>query len=43
MVPATGSGIAAQNLASKLWPAAAAAGWVWNRITPRRQSARVTA
>jgi 2-polyprenyl-6-methoxyphenol hydroxylase-like FAD-dependent oxidoreductase len=33
MVPATRSGIAARNLASRLWPAAAAVGWVRNRIT----------
>jgi 2-polyprenyl-6-methoxyphenol hydroxylase-like FAD-dependent oxidoreductase len=35
MVPATRTGIAVRNLASRLWPAAAAAGWVRNRITPR--------
>ncbi len=43
MVPATRSGIAARNLASRLWPAAAAAGWVRNRITLRREAAQVTA
>jgi 2-polyprenyl-6-methoxyphenol hydroxylase-like FAD-dependent oxidoreductase len=37
MVPATRTGIAARNLASRLWPAMAAAGWVRNRITPRRE------
>jgi len=42
IVPATRTGIAARNLASRLWPAAAAAGWVRNRITPRRQPAPVT-
>jgi 2-polyprenyl-6-methoxyphenol hydroxylase-like FAD-dependent oxidoreductase len=37
IVPATQTGIAARNLATRLWPAAAAAGWVRNRINPRRQ------
>jgi 2-polyprenyl-6-methoxyphenol hydroxylase-like FAD-dependent oxidoreductase len=39
IVPATRTGIAARNLASRLWPVAAAAGWVRNRITPRREPA----
>jgi 2-polyprenyl-6-methoxyphenol hydroxylase-like FAD-dependent oxidoreductase len=39
IVPATRTGIAARNLASWLWPVAAAAGWVRNRITPRREPA----
>jgi 2-polyprenyl-6-methoxyphenol hydroxylase-like FAD-dependent oxidoreductase len=43
MVPATRTGIAARNLASRLWPAMAAAGWVRNRITPRREPSQVTA
>ena len=37
IVPATRTGIAARNLATRLWPAAAAAGWVRNRTSPRRQ------
>ena len=40
IVPATRTGIAARNLASRLWPAAAAAGWVRTRITPRREPAQ---
>jgi 2-polyprenyl-6-methoxyphenol hydroxylase-like FAD-dependent oxidoreductase len=36
MVPATRAGIAARNLASRFWPAAAAASWVRNRLTPSR-------
>ena len=39
MVPATRPGIAARNLASRLWPAAATTGWLRNRITPRRDPA----
>jgi 2-polyprenyl-6-methoxyphenol hydroxylase-like FAD-dependent oxidoreductase len=42
MVPATRTGITVRNLASRLWPAAAAAGWVRNRITPRREPSHVT-
>jgi 2-polyprenyl-6-methoxyphenol hydroxylase-like FAD-dependent oxidoreductase len=42
IVPATRTGIAARNLASRLWPAAAAAGWVRHRITARRQPALAT-
>jgi 2-polyprenyl-6-methoxyphenol hydroxylase-like FAD-dependent oxidoreductase len=37
LVPATRTGIAARNLMTRLWPAAAAAGWVRNRITPRHE------
>jgi hypothetical protein len=43
MVPATRTGIAARSLASRLWPAMAAAGWVRNRITPRGEPSQVTA
>jgi 2-polyprenyl-6-methoxyphenol hydroxylase-like FAD-dependent oxidoreductase len=43
MVPATRSGIAARNLASRLWPAVATAAWVRNRIRPRRKPAQVIA
>jgi 2-polyprenyl-6-methoxyphenol hydroxylase-like FAD-dependent oxidoreductase len=43
MVPATRTGIAARNLASRLWPAAAAAGWMWNRITSRPAASQATA
>ncbi len=43
IVPATRTGIAARNLATRLWPAAAAVGWVRNRITPRRQPSPATA
>jgi len=39
MVPATRTGIAARNLASRLWPAAAAAGWLRKQIVPRRSRA----
>jgi 2-polyprenyl-6-methoxyphenol hydroxylase-like FAD-dependent oxidoreductase len=42
MVPATPSGIALRNLASRLWPAAAAAGWARNRMTPHRTPAHAT-
>ncbi|GAA3250406.1 FAD-dependent monooxygenase [Nonomuraea helvata] len=37
MVPATRIGIDTRNLASRLWPAAAAVSWVRNRLTPRRE------
>jgi 2-polyprenyl-6-methoxyphenol hydroxylase-like FAD-dependent oxidoreductase len=40
MVPATRTGIMARNLASRLWPTAATAGWLRNRITPRREPAQ---
>ncbi|WP_345354735.1 FAD-dependent monooxygenase [Actinoallomurus liliacearum] len=33
MVPASRAGIATRNLASRLWPAAAATGWVRGRLT----------
>ncbi|TMR23463.1 monooxygenase [Nonomuraea turkmeniaca] len=36
MVPATRAGIITRNLATRLWPAAAAASWLRNRITPSR-------
>jgi 2-polyprenyl-6-methoxyphenol hydroxylase-like FAD-dependent oxidoreductase len=42
MVPATRTGIAARNLATRLWPTAAAAGWVRNRISPRREPSQET-
>jgi len=42
MVPSTRRGIAARNLASRLWPAAAATGWLRSRITPRRSPAPAT-
>src|SRR5215467_3863846 len=42
IVPATRTGIAARNLASRLWPAAAAAAWVRNQLTPPREPASVT-
>jgi 2-polyprenyl-6-methoxyphenol hydroxylase-like FAD-dependent oxidoreductase len=42
IVPATRTGIAARNLATRLWPAAAAAGWVRTRIIPRRKPAQAT-
>jgi hypothetical protein len=35
------NGTAVRNLASRLWPAAAAAGWVRNRLSPRREPAQV--
>jgi 2-polyprenyl-6-methoxyphenol hydroxylase-like FAD-dependent oxidoreductase len=37
IVPATRTGIVARNLATRLWPAVAAAGWVRSRIIPRRE------
>ncbi|MEV4110059.1 FAD-dependent monooxygenase [Nonomuraea sp. NPDC049695] len=37
MVPATRIGIDTRNLASRLWPAAAAVSWVRNRLAPRRE------
>jgi 2-polyprenyl-6-methoxyphenol hydroxylase-like FAD-dependent oxidoreductase len=40
--PATRTGIAARHLASRLWPAAAATGWVRNHITPPREPSRGT-
>ncbi|MEW9530453.1 FAD-dependent monooxygenase [Microbispora sp. NPDC049125] len=36
LIPATWRGIAARNLATRLWPLAAAAGWAGRRLTPRR-------
>jgi len=39
LVPATRSGILARNLATRLWPMAAAAGWLWRRLAPRRDRA----
>ncbi|MEU5024862.1 FAD-dependent monooxygenase [Streptomyces milbemycinicus] len=38
MVPATRAGVAVRNMASRLWPAAAAASWIRGRITPSRKS-----
>jgi 2-polyprenyl-6-methoxyphenol hydroxylase-like FAD-dependent oxidoreductase len=43
MVPATRTGIAARNLATRLWPAAATVGWVRRRIAPRRGPAQAAA
>lgn len=43
MVPATRTAIAARNLASRLWPAAAATAWVRNRISLRRMPAQSAA
>lgn len=34
LIPATRPGIVARNLASRLWPLGAAAGWLGNRLTP---------
>jgi 2-polyprenyl-6-methoxyphenol hydroxylase-like FAD-dependent oxidoreductase len=42
LVPATRAGITARNLVTRLWPAAAAAGWIRNRITARREPAPAT-
>jgi 2-polyprenyl-6-methoxyphenol hydroxylase-like FAD-dependent oxidoreductase len=42
IVPATRTAIAARNLATRLWPAVAAAGWLRSRITPRRQPSQAT-
>jgi hypothetical protein len=42
MVPATRTGIAARNQATRLWPAAAATGWLRDRISPRREPSRAT-
>jgi 2-polyprenyl-6-methoxyphenol hydroxylase-like FAD-dependent oxidoreductase len=43
MVPATRTGIAARNLATRLWPAAATVGWVRRHIAPRRGPAQAAA
>lgn len=43
MVPATRVGVAARNLATRLWPTAAAASWVRNRVAPSRALAPVPA
>ncbi|MGP3961084.1 FAD-dependent monooxygenase [Nonomuraea sp. 3N208] len=43
MVPATRAGVIARNLATRLWPAAAAASWLRKRITPSRRLTPVTA
>jgi 2-polyprenyl-6-methoxyphenol hydroxylase-like FAD-dependent oxidoreductase len=32
LIPATGRGILARNLATRLWPVGAAAGWLWRRL-----------
>ncbi|PTL78793.1 FAD-dependent monooxygenase [Vitiosangium sp. GDMCC 1.1324] len=39
IVPATQSGILTRNLASQLWPVAAAAGWLRSRLVPHRAAA----
>ena len=38
MVPATRRGVAVRNLATRLWPAAAAGGWLRKHLTPSRPS-----
>ncbi|KAB8184014.1 FAD-dependent monooxygenase [Microbispora catharanthi] len=43
MVPATRTGITARNMASRLWPAAAAVGWARNLLSPRQADARAVA
>ena len=43
MVPATRGGIAARNLATRLWPAAAAGGWLRSRLIPARPALAVSA
>ncbi|MES4908256.1 MULTISPECIES: FAD-dependent monooxygenase [unclassified Streptomyces] len=43
MVPATRAGVAARNMATRLWPTVAAASWVRNRITPSRRPASALA
>jgi 2-polyprenyl-6-methoxyphenol hydroxylase-like FAD-dependent oxidoreductase len=40
LVPATRSGILARNLATRLWPMAAAAAWLWRSRAPRRDRAQ---
>jgi 2-polyprenyl-6-methoxyphenol hydroxylase-like FAD-dependent oxidoreductase len=32
LIPATRPGILARNLATRLWPVGAAAGWLWRRL-----------
>ncbi|MFC4530621.1 FAD-dependent monooxygenase [Sphaerisporangium dianthi] len=39
MIPATAAGLLARNLATRLWPAAVAGGWMKRRLTPRRRPA----
>jgi 2-polyprenyl-6-methoxyphenol hydroxylase-like FAD-dependent oxidoreductase len=39
MVPATRAGITARNLATRLWPVAAAGSWLRDRLAPRRRLA----
>jgi 2-polyprenyl-6-methoxyphenol hydroxylase-like FAD-dependent oxidoreductase len=39
MVPATRAGVVARNLATRLWPTAATASWLRNRLTPSRRPA----
>jgi 2-polyprenyl-6-methoxyphenol hydroxylase-like FAD-dependent oxidoreductase len=36
LIPATRRGILARNLATRLWPVAAAAGWLWRRLAAMR-------
>ena len=36
LFPATRGGILARNLATRLWPVAAAAGWLWRRLASMR-------
>nr|BFE81160.1 hypothetical protein GCM10020093_037610 [Planobispora longispora] len=43
MVPATRAAITARNLATRLWPAVAAAGWLRGRLGPRREPVRAAA
>jgi 2-polyprenyl-6-methoxyphenol hydroxylase-like FAD-dependent oxidoreductase len=42
MVPATRAGITARNLATRLWPTAAAVAWIRNQITPDRSRPDMT-
>jgi 2-polyprenyl-6-methoxyphenol hydroxylase-like FAD-dependent oxidoreductase len=34
LIPATRQGMLARNLATRLWPGGAAAGWLWRRVGP---------
>jgi hypothetical protein len=36
LIPATGAGIQARNLATRLWPVGAAASWLRRRLAPGR-------
>jgi 2-polyprenyl-6-methoxyphenol hydroxylase-like FAD-dependent oxidoreductase len=43
MVPETRTGIASRNMATRLWPVAATASWVRNRVVPGRRPAQAAA